>query len=136
MRSYISPLAFLTTLCYFVQMMTLYRRGGMHEREPMTKTMKASEARQQFSQLLNEVFRGEARVIVEKSGIPVAAIVSAEDFKQISRIEDERRRDFAILDIMREAFKDVPAEEIEREVSRALREIREENRKQRSAATP
>jgi prevent-host-death family protein len=108
----------------------------MREREPMTKTMKASEARQQFSQLLNEVFRGEARVIVEKSGIPVAAIVSAEDFKQISRIEEERRRDFAILDIMREAFKDVPADEIEREVSRALREIREENRKQRSAATP
>jgi len=29
----------------------------MREREPMTKTMKASEARQQFSQLLNQVFR-------------------------------------------------------------------------------
>jgi hypothetical protein len=37
---------------------------------------------------------------------------------------------------MREAFKDVPTEEIEREVSRALREIREEKRRERSAATP
>jgi prevent-host-death family protein len=107
----------------------------MREREPMTKTMKASEARQQFSQLLNEVFRGETRVIVEKSGIPVAAIVSAEDLKQISHVEEERRRDFAILDIMREAFKDVPTEEIECEVARALREVREENRKKASAAT-
>ena len=107
----------------------------MAEREPMTKTVKASEARQQFSQLLNEVFRGETRVIVEKSGIPVVAIVSAEDFKQISRIEEERRRDFAILDVMREAFKDVPAEEIEREVSRALREIRGQKRREPSAAT-
>lgn len=109
----------------------------MREREPMTKTMKASEARQQFSQLLNEVFRRETRVIVEKSGIPVAAIVSAEDFKRLARIEEEQRRDFAILDEMREAFKDVPPEEIEREVSRVLSQVREENRKkQRSAATP
>jgi prevent-host-death family protein len=96
----------------------------MREREPMTKTIKASEARQQFSQLLNEVFLRETRVIVEKSGIPVAAIVSAEDFKQLARIEEERALDFAILDEMRKAFKDVPAKEIEREVSRALREIR------------
>ena len=108
----------------------------MREREPITKTMKASEARQQFSQLLNEVFRREARVLVEKSGIPVAAIISAEDFKRLARMEEERRRDFTILDEMREAFKDVPADEIEREVSRAISQVREENRKQRPAATP
>jgi prevent-host-death family protein len=68
----------------------------------MTKTIKASEARQQFSQLLNEVFRRETRVIVEKSGIPVAAIVSAEDFKRLA--EDSH--------------------------------VREENSKERYAATP
>jgi prevent-host-death family protein len=79
--------------------------GEMQEPEPMTKTMKASEARQQFSQLLNAVFRKETRVLVEKSGIPVAAIISAEDFKRLARMEEERRRDFAILDEMREAFK-------------------------------
>jgi prevent-host-death family protein len=49
----------------------------MQEPEPMTKTIKASVARQQFSQLLNEVFRKEARIVVEKSGIPIAAIISA-----------------------------------------------------------
>jgi len=54
-------------------------------------------------------------VLVEKSGIPVAAIISAEDFKRLARLEAERNRDFAILDEMREAFKDVPLEEIERE---------------------
>jgi prevent-host-death family protein len=52
----------------------------MQEQEPMTKTIKASVARQQFSQLLNDVFRKESRVVVEKSGIPVAAIISASDF--------------------------------------------------------
>jgi prevent-host-death family protein len=107
----------------------------MQEPEPMTKTMKASEARQQFSQLLNEVFRMESRVLVEKSGIPVAAIISAEDFKRLARLEAERNRDFAILDEMREAFEDIPPEEIEREVSRALSQVRAKNRTKQSPAT-
>jgi prevent-host-death family protein len=76
----------------------------VQEPEPMTKTIKASVARQQFSKVLNEVFRGESRVVVEKSGIPVAAIISASDFKRLARLEAERNRDFAILDEMREAF--------------------------------
>jgi prevent-host-death family protein len=98
----------------------------MRMQEPRTKTIKASDARQQFSQLLNEVFRRESRIIVEKSGIPVAAIVSAEDVQQLACLEDERRRDFAILDEMRAAFKDIPPEEIEREVARAIRAVRED----------
>jgi prevent-host-death family protein len=108
----------------------------MQEQEPMTKTIKVSEAVQQFSQLLNEVFRSESRVLVEKSGIPVAAIISAQDFQRLARLEAERNRDFAILDELREAFKDVPPEEIEREVSRALSQVRAENRTKRSPTTP
>jgi prevent-host-death family protein len=102
----------------------------------MTKTIKASVARQQFSQLLNDVFRRESRVLVEKSGIPVAAIISASDFKRLALLEAERNRDFAILDEMRDAFKDVPAEEIEWEVARALREVRKEKRRKQSPLAP
>ena len=108
----------------------------MAKPEPMTKTIKVSDARQQFSQLLNEVFRRESRVVVEKSGIPVAAIISVEDFKRLALLEAERNKDFAILDELREAFKDVPPEEIAREVSRALSQVRAENRAKRSPATP
>jgi prevent-host-death family protein len=108
----------------------------MQEQEPMTKTIKASVARQQFSQLLNDVFRQESRVLVEKSGIPIAAIISASDFKRLALLEAERNKDFAILDELREAFKDVPPEEIAREVSRALSQVRAENRAKRSPATP
>src|SRR5947199_10734 len=35
----------------------------MRERAPMTQTIKASQARQEFSQLLNKVFRRETRVV-------------------------------------------------------------------------
>jgi prevent-host-death family protein len=98
--------------------------------ERMTKTIKASVARQQFSQLLNEVFRQESRVLVEKSGIPVAAIISASDFTRLARLEAERNKEFAILDEIGEAFKDVSPEEIEREAKRAITQVREEKRQQ------
>ena len=101
----------------------------MGERQPMTQTIKASEARQHWSELLNKVFRKETRVIVEKSGIPVAAIVSAEDLKRLTRFDQERQERFKALDEIGEAFKDVPPEKLEQEVTRAINAVREETRK-------
>jgi prevent-host-death family protein len=101
----------------------------MRGRRPPTETMKASEARQNFSQVLNEVFRGDKRVLVEKSGIPVAGIVSARDLEFLAQMERKRDEDFRALDETREAFRDVPDEELEREVSRALSEVRERRRR-------
>ncbi len=100
----------------------------MGERRPMTQTIKASEARQHWSELLNKVFRKETRVIVEKSGIPVAAIVSAEDLERLTRFEQERQERFKALNEIGEAFKDVPPEELEQEVTRAINSVRQENR--------
>jgi prevent-host-death family protein len=108
----------------------------MPGREPATRTVKASEARQQWSQLLNEVFRGATRVVVEKSGIPVAAIISADDLKRFRLLEQRRAERFKVLDEIGEAFKDVPTEEIEREVAQALAEVRAERRQARNATTP
>ena len=41
--------------------------------QPITETMKISEVKQQLNSLVNRVYRHETRVMVEKSGIPVAA---------------------------------------------------------------
>ena len=94
----------------------------------MTQVMKASEVRAQWSQLLNKVFRNQTRVVVEKSGIPVAAVISAEDLQKFTQMEEQRKERFKVLDKMREAFKDVPPEEIDREVKKAISEVRAENR--------
>jgi prevent-host-death family protein len=91
---------------------------------PPTETMNASDARQQLPTILKRVFHREARVLVEKSGIPVAAIVSASDLARLEQLDKQREADFAVIDEIREAFKDVPLEEIERETDRALAEIR------------
>lgn len=106
----------------------------MREREPMTQTIKATEARQQFGQLLNKVFRRETRVLVEKSGIPVAAIISAQDLDRFQRLEEEWGEPFKALDATRAAFKDVPPEEVEREVAKAVASARAKRRQQQRAS--
>ena len=95
----------------------------------MTQVMKASDVRQQWSQLLNQVFTDKKRIVVEKSGIPVAAVISAGDLERLTRLEEQRERNFAILDEIGEKFKDVSVQEIEKEVSKALKQVRAENRR-------
>lgn len=103
--------------------------------QPATQTLNASEARRQWSDVLDRVGRHETRIIIEKSGVAVAAIVSTEDLGRLKRLDAQRRERFAILDKIRESFTGVPEEEIEREVSRAVAEVREE-RRQRFAEPP
>ncbi len=94
----------------------------------MTQVMKASDVRQQWSQLLNQVFIKQTRIIVEKSGIPVAAVISAEELGRFQRLEEQRTQRFKVLDRIGEAFKGVPEDEIEREVKKAVSEVRAEKR--------
>ena len=96
----------------------------MPDQQPLTETMKISEVKQQFNRLVNRVYRHETRVMIEKSGIPVAGIVSAEDLRRLDRLDRERAERFKILEEFGEAFKDVPADELEREVARALAAVR------------
>ena len=104
----------------------------MREHEPMTQTMKISDVKNTLSSLVNKVYRKETRILVEKSGIPVAAIISADDLKRFAQLERERDERFAVIDRMREAFADVPPEEIEREAERSVAAARERQRQRTS----
>ena len=103
------------------------------EREPMTQTINVTEARQKWSQLLNRVFRRETQVIVEKSGIPVAAIISPEDLERFKRLDAQRAERFRIFDRIGEAFRDETPEESERLARQAVAEAREAHRRERAA---
>lgn len=98
----------------------------MREQQPILQTMNATDARQQFASVINRVARRDARVMVEKSGIPVAGIVSADDLRRLDRLDREREERFSVIDEMRAAFKGVPLEEIEREAERSIAEARTE----------
>lgn len=95
--------------------------------EPVVETVTSSQVHQQIRRILSQVSRNAARIIVEESGIPLAAIVSPEDLERLNRYDQEQTERFAVVDRMREAFKDVDPSEIEREVEEAIRGVRAEN---------
>ena len=97
----------------------------MDEQGPVTRRMNVRQTRQELSQLLNKVYRQETRVVVEKSGIPVAAIVSVRDLERFNALEREQSEDFRALDRIGEAFAGVDPEELEAEVGRALERVRQ-----------
>ena len=68
------------------------------------------------------------------SGIPVATIVSPEDLTALNRMDQQRTELAGVLAEMREAFKDVPQEEIEEETNKAVAEVRAQMRAERERA--
>jgi|SRR5581483_4421704 len=98
----------------------------------MTQTMNVSSVRQSFRKVVDDVFNKRKQVVVEKSGIPVAAIISADDLKRFNQMTKEREERFKILDEIRGAFKNVSASEIEQEVDKAVSEARNELKNDKS----
>jgi hypothetical protein len=100
----------------------------MRDPEPVTQTLPAAAVREQWDQLLGKVAGGESRVLVERDGKPVAALISAADLVWLGQLEAQRADRFNILDRIGAAFEDVPLDELEEQVARALETIRQENR--------
>lgn len=99
----------------------------MAARQPKTETMKLTEARQHFSQVLNLVYRTHDRVLVEKSGIPVAAIVSTDDLRRLDELEAGRHTRFAAMSEVSRTFADVPIADLEAATERAVAEHQAED---------
>jgi prevent-host-death family protein len=98
-------------------------------RSPQLETMTVSEARSAFSETLNRVYRGEARVSIEKNGIPIGGIVSAQDLHALQRLDELRelsRRAFG--DDIRENFGETPESDLVRQLTEALAKVQENRR--------
>jgi len=88
------------------------------------KTIPALEARTQLGRLMKEVRRG-ARVLVEKSGIPMIGMISAEEFQ---RLVAEREARFEVVDRIRRRLPAVDERGVQSDVGRALKEVRRRRR--------
>jgi prevent-host-death family protein len=98
------------------------------------RTVEISEARRDLAPLANEVAKKLSRVIVAESGEPIAALVSMDDLERLEAMRRERDEAFAVIGRMRAAFADVATEEIEREVAKAVAEVRAELEAERIAS--
>lgn len=96
---------------------------------PVEKIMNVTDTKQQFSKVLNEVARGESYVVVEKSGAPVAAIISQRELEEYRQLRDRdqanrERLHQSMMEFSRR-LEDIPEAELERVLAEARREYRE-----------
>ncbi len=89
------------------------------------KTVPALKARTHLGEIMKEVQGGRMRVLVEKSGVPMVGIISAEEFQ---RLIAEREARFEVVDRIRSRLPAVLDTEIERDVRTAVKDVRRRRR--------
>ena len=90
-----------------------------------TKTIPALEARTHLGEIMKEVQGGRVRVLVEKSGIPMVGIISAEEFQRLIAERDAR---FEVVDRIRSRIPAVPESEVQRDVQEGRKRARRRRR--------
>jgi prevent-host-death family protein len=98
----------------------------------MEKTIGAFEARRSLGKLIEEAFYRKDAFIIERSGKPMAALVSVEDYQAWQRLAKEKV--FVMVDQARKGAQGVTAAQTERDVRAALRTLRGEKRRRKPAA--
>jgi PHD/YefM family antitoxin component YafN of YafNO toxin-antitoxin module len=99
-----------------------------------TQSATISEVETELPRLIEAVARGDTRILIQRGAAPVAALIGTGDLERLRRMDEEDREAWDILEAMRAPFRDVPPEEIEREVAQAIAEIRAERLAQREAS--
>lgn len=100
-------------------------RGG----KAMEKTIGAYEARRRFGQLIEEAFYRRDHIIVERSGRPMAVIISIDDYERWQRLAKTRL--FNMLEGVWQRTAKVPQEDLERDVEETLTAVRRESEARR-----
>lgn len=87
-----------------------------------TPSISAMNLRKQPGTILDRVFYRNESFIVERSGEPKAAIVPLAEFEQIKRARAKARKKlFARIDKMRDAFSDKDPKKVEKLISEAIK---------------
>jgi prevent-host-death family protein len=96
--------------------------------EPTSETMSLTEFQKRLDSLMGRVSRQETRIVVEENGVPVAGIVSLQDVQRLERLDRKRAGSCKAIEAVAAGFADQSAEDIEREVAKAIAEVRVANR--------
>jgi hypothetical protein len=100
----------------------------MDEQAPPSQTLNATDVRANWSQVLLDVYNHKTRVLVQKGGIPVAAIIAPDDLRRFQRSEQERAERFKVIAEGWEAFRHIDVGDVDTEAAKAVVEARAELR--------
>ena len=87
----------------------------------MKRRISAVEARKRLGEILESVYYRGDEVVIERAGKAMAVVIPAERYEAMER---SRERLFELIEKNWERNKDIPYEEIEREVQQAVEEVR------------
>jgi prevent-host-death family protein len=90
------------------------------------RKLSAVEARKRLGEILEGVYYRGDEVVIERAGKPMAVVIPAGLYASLER---DRERLFDLIEMNWERNKDVPYEEIEKDVDAAIREVRARRRK-------
>ena len=96
----------------------------------MKKTVSAMEARKHFGEILEGVHYKGDEVVIERNGKVMGVVIPESRYASIER---NRARFWAMLDRIHEGTKDIPTEVIAADVEAAIREVRAQKRRRRTA---
>ena len=102
---------------------------------PMTETPRkvdVKDAGTLFNEMLSASGRIDARVVIERDGVPIGVMVPAEDLQGLARIDAQDAEDLRLFAEMGKGFERVSEEAIEREVFKALAEVDAERAERRA----
>lgn len=92
--------------------------------------MTAEEARDRFGEVLNRAYYQREPIIVERQGKPVAVVVSPADFERYQQLA--RDRFFQVVDRVQDRNAAHDPDEVLRDVTEAVDEVRREAYDRRS----
>jgi prevent-host-death family protein len=82
---------------------------------PEAERIPASKVREQLSNVLNKVAVRGDRILIERHGSPVAAVISIEDLEFFEALEDQNDLRLA-EEALNEAGESIPLEEVKKEL--------------------
>lgn len=97
------------------------------------RKVSAVEARKRLGEILEGVFYRGDEVVIERAGKPMAVVIPAERYQAMERT---RERVFDLIEQNWERNKDVPYEEVEKAVGRAVKEVRGKHRRAAQHSSP
>jgi prevent-host-death family protein len=98
------------------------------------QNMDLAEFKNRIDRVVARVRDEKTRVTLDLDGKPAAVLVPYRDLARLQRLDEQDREAREIIEAMRAPFRDVPPDELEREVARAVAEVKAEMRAERQRA--
>ena len=100
-----------------------------------TRTIDVAQAERCFGDLIDEVDQTRTRVVVERDGKVVGALISAADLERLEALDRRAAEGWRTIEEIWARNADIDPEEAERDIAEAIAELRAEARASKSAAS-